>query len=58
MKVKAEDILKLSAVLKVEKIDFNSPEVKAIMAEHKKAMRELKKIHAWRFDQFRLRRIR
>jgi hypothetical protein len=44
-RLKTEDILKPGAVLEPKAIDWNSPEVKAIMKYHKKAMRELLKIH-------------
>jgi len=57
-RLKTEDILKPGAVLEVKAIDWNDPIVKEIVAEHKKAMRELKKIHTWRYDQFGFRRIR
>lgn len=56
-RLKAEDILKQGAVLEPKKIDFDSPEVKAIMKEHKRAMREAKRIKVWRYDQFGFRRI-
>jgi len=58
MRLKTEDILKPGAVLESKAIDWNSPEVKAIMAEHKKSMRESNKIRVWRYDQFGFRRIR
>lgn len=41
MKVRSEDILKPGAVLKVERINFSDPEVKAFVEESKKKQAEI-----------------
>lgn len=43
MKVKLEDILKPGAVLRTEKIDFNDPEIKAMLKAHKLACKKLQR---------------
>lgn len=49
-RIKMEDILKPGAKLEVKKIDFNDPFVKEVMREHRKALREMKKIVTWRYE--------
>jgi hypothetical protein len=49
MKVKSEDILKPGAVLTVEKIDFNSPEVKRILRADALERQKAKRIKTIRF---------
>ena len=41
MRVKSEDILKPGAVLRTCEIDFNDPEIKAMLKAHKKACKKL-----------------
>jgi hypothetical protein len=43
MTVKSEDILKPGAVLKVEKIDFNDPDVIAIVKASREACKRLRR---------------
>lgn len=47
MKVRSEDILKPGAVLKVEKIDFNDPEVKKLFDDTKREQKRIKKLMRW-----------
>lgn len=49
-RLKLKDILKPGAVLEVKKIDWDSPEVKSILKEHKRAIKESKRIKVWRYD--------
>jgi hypothetical protein len=50
MRVKSEDILKPGAVLRTEKIDFNDPEIKAMLKAHKKACQKLN--HRWTQEDY------
>lgn len=51
MKIKSEDILKPGAVLKVEKIDFNDPEIKRLFAETRRAQERIMSNHPRNWTQ-------
>jgi hypothetical protein len=52
MKIDSKLILKEGAILKAEKIDFSSPEVKSLIAVSKAENAELKKIRCVRIENF------
>lgn len=57
MRVPSELILKPGAILKVEKIDFNNPEVKRQIQEHHNEIKKLKRIKVYRYGKYGTKRI-